>query len=238
MQEALLGVYEATETYNPEISKFSTYAGIHIKKRLNILLINNVWNTIHIPRYITEKKQEAERIKNEFKRKTGKFPTLEELTEEINLNQAVKSLKERGIESTEQNIEDYYGGIHTKIKPHKYTREQIKTLDLSISPLQNTYKESEEIYTLKPKIDKKTKTPEENAIHKETLEQIKTAVERGVLDERELTIINLRFGLDKKEQLTLREIGERLGYTKERIRQIETRALEKLRFCLNNKKAA
>jgi RNA polymerase primary sigma factor/RNA polymerase sigma factor len=50
------------------------------------------------------------------------------------------------------------------------------------------------------------------------------------LDEREQQIIMLRFGLDRnKEPRTLKEVGEELGVTKERIRQLELRALAKLR---------
>jgi RNA polymerase sigma factor (sigma-70 family) len=49
------------------------------------------------------------------------------------------------------------------------------------------------------------------------------------LDARERRIIQLRFGLDGGEAQTLQEIGEALGLSRERVRQIETRALEKMR---------
>ncbi|CAN5453966.1 N/A [soil metagenome] len=49
------------------------------------------------------------------------------------------------------------------------------------------------------------------------------------LDERELEILKLRFGLDRGEPRTLEEVGEHFALTRERIRQIEARAMSKLR---------
>ena len=49
------------------------------------------------------------------------------------------------------------------------------------------------------------------------------------LDENERAIIRLRFGLDDDEPRTLEEIGSSFGVTRERVRQIESRALGKLR---------
>ena len=52
------------------------------------------------------------------------------------------------------------------------------------------------------------------------------------LDRREAAVIRMRFGLNDEEPKTLKEIGERLGLTRERVRQIECDALRKLRECL------
>ena len=49
------------------------------------------------------------------------------------------------------------------------------------------------------------------------------------LTERERTILALRFGLTGEEPLTLEEVGKRFGLTRERIRQLEAKALAKLR---------
>ena len=56
-----------------------------------------------------------------------------------------------------------------------------------------------------------------------------------ILDERERKIINQRFGLDGSQPKTLEEVGEKFGVTRERIRQLQNIALNKLRKALNKK---
>ena len=58
----------------------------------------------------------------------------------------------------------------------------------------------------------------------------------STLDEREATIIKMRFGLDGKGSRTLGEVGEILSLSKERIRQLEAKALRKLRHPSRAKK--
>jgi RNA polymerase primary sigma factor len=55
----------------------------------------------------------------------------------------------------------------------------------------------------------------------------------SVLDERELRILTLRFGLDGKKELTLEEVGRKFRITRERIRQLQNIALRKLKHALD-----
>jgi RNA polymerase sigma factor (sigma-70 family) len=64
-------------------------------------------------------------------------------------------------------------------------------------------------------------------IHQADLDELAAAM--GELDGKEREVVRLRFGLEDDEPLTLQEIGERLRLSRERVRQIESRAKEKLR---------
>ena len=54
------------------------------------------------------------------------------------------------------------------------------------------------------------------------------------IDQREARILSLRFGLAEDGPRTLREVGRRMGLSRERVRQIEKRALEKLKEALGS----
>jgi RNA polymerase primary sigma factor len=78
-------------------------------------------------------------------------------------------------------------------------------------------------------------TLEQESVPSAEVEMIRSSFERriqdmvGGLDEKEREVIRMRFGLDGDEPRTLQEIGETMGLSRERIRQIESRAKEKLR---------
>lgn len=75
-------------------------------------------------------------------------------------------------------------------------------------------------------MDERTATPDEIMMKDDALEFVMGRLE--MMDEREATVLRMRFGLDKQEPRTLKEIGEHLGLTRERVRQIETACLKQL----------
>lgn len=76
--------------------------------------------------------------------------------------------------------------------------------------------------------DDKNPTPYEIMFVKETERQLSEAMADS-LSEKEQMVIDLRFGLNGGKAMSLAEIGKEMGCTKERIRQIEVRSLERLR---------
>jgi RNA polymerase primary sigma factor len=74
--------------------------------------------------------------------------------------------------------------------------------------------------------DDRNKGAETQLIESDDLDRIFEYL--GSLEDREATVIRMRFGLDCYNPMTLREVGENLGLTRERVRQLESHALQKL----------
>jgi RNA polymerase primary sigma factor len=78
--------------------------------------------------------------------------------------------------------------------------------------------------------DDRNKGPETQLIEADDLDRIFEHL--GSLEDREATVIRMRFGLESYSPMTLREVGENLGLTRERVRQLESQALQKLMHAL------
>src|SRR3984957_21195491 len=120
------------------------------------------------------------------------------------------------------------------------TQEEIaKSLDLPKKKL-SIIKKAIRVYNSAPQTDQPdggwsldemlmdghTKTPDTEMVEADDLHHVLDLLEK--MDKREATVLRMRFGLDDEEPKTLKEIGERLGLTRERVRQIESEALGKL----------
>jgi RNA polymerase primary sigma factor len=86
----------------------------------------------------------------------------------------------------------------------------------------------EEDFTLLDVLSKKGTEDIEKELIEETIhEELKSMLD--VLDKREKEIIKMRYGLNGEEPKTLEEVGEKLGISRERVRQLEQRALKRLK---------
>jgi RNA polymerase primary sigma factor len=113
--------------------------------------------------------------------------------------------------------------------------EHIMKIKQDISSLDASIKDDEEESVLSDFIeDEDTISPEESATGQLMKEQIKSLL--GALTEREQKILKLRFGLEDGKYHTLEEVGQEFSVTRERIRQIEAKALAKLRKHKDSKK--
>jgi len=79
--------------------------------------------------------------------------------------------------------------------------------------------------------DERSKAPEDLMIEADDLDRIFGRLDQ--LEDREAAVIRMRFGLEPFPPMTLREVGENLGLTRERVRQLENQALQKLMHGLN-----
>jgi RNA polymerase primary sigma factor len=125
------------------------------------------------------------------------------------------------------------------------TQEEIaRSLDLPRKKL-NIIKKAIRVYNSAPQSDQPesgwsldemlmdghTKTPDTEMVEADDLHHVLDLLEK--MDKREATVLRMRYGLDGGEEKTLKEIGEVLGLTRERVRQIESEALAKLSESMN-----
>lgn len=80
-------------------------------------------------------------------------------------------------------------------------------------------------------MDENAKTPDDVLMNTDNLRHVMEMLK--IMDPREATVLRMRFGLDEQDPKTLKEIGESMGLTRERVRQIETEALAKLAMGLD-----
>ena len=125
--------------------------------------------------------------------------------------------------------------------------ELAKKMNTSVEKVREIYKISQDPVSLETPIgeeddshlgdfikDERNLSPEEFATNEMLKDEISQVLE--TLTEREEKVIRLRFGLEDGKPRTLEEVGQMFGVTRERIRQIEAKALRKLRHPSRSRK--
>ncbi len=232
IQESNFALIEAAETYNPEYA-FSTYARIHIRKRLNKFVYKKLSKGYHFPYYLSEKRTKINSIGSRLKEELDRPPSFREIADEFNNEQARDYIEEKLKRApTEQEVEDFYQKPQDPKKPRRLKVYQVEALNFVEREVVSINQERETTDG-HLQVGYEPTSPLETMVNSEEMDQMREALkEDGRLDEMERYILIKRFGLDGEEPLNLREIGDELGYTRERMRQIQKEGLRKLRFKL------
>ncbi len=129
--------------------------------------------------------------------------------------------------------------LRTELKRTPSAEEIAKRMEVTVAEVTNLLQVSDENISLSAVIDEEhefhlSDKLEQDTIPSADLVLLKTSLRKllrqalGELDEKEERVLRLRFGLDGADPKTLKEIGEMLNLSRERIRQIEAQALDKL----------
>jgi RNA polymerase primary sigma factor len=133
-----------------------------------------------------------------------------------------KLKEELGREPTEEEIAKRLNTSVRKVK------NALSIVRLPISLDMPLGEGGEEDFTLLDVLSKKGTEDIEKELIEETIqEELKSMLD--VLDKREKEIIKMRYGLNGEKSRTLEEVGEKLGISRERVRQLEQRALKRLK---------
>ena len=208
VQEGNAGLMRGVDKFEWERGfKFSTYATWWIRQAVQRALADQS-RTIRIPVHMVETMQRLTRISRDLTSKLGREPTLEEVAE---------AMSEDG---------------KTPMTPERV--EEIRKLGRQPISLETPIGEEEDSELGDLIEDRDAVSPLDAAADRMLREQLEHVL--ASLDGREQRVIRLRFGLDDGHARTLEEVGREFGLTRERIRQIESHALRKLRHPSRSRK--